>query len=228
MGYAMTARISAGERSIAASSLLFEGLGDEGLESAFELLKARRRHFPKGSFLQRIGEPVSHFGIVLTGELECSFHNEGFGQVGMSRFTVGETYGVTLACAGVDESPMQVVALSDADVLLLDCSTLASSSKEPLVARLALNMVRVLARQNLHLNRKVRILGQSSMRDRLAVYLAECETDDQGFAIVPYSQTDLARFLGVNRSALSREIGRMRDEGVLVTDGMRMRLVNRR
>ena len=77
---------------------------------------------------------------------------------------------------------------------------------------------------NLHLNRKVRIFGQSSMRDRLAVYLAECETDDQGFAIVPYSQTGLARFLGVNRSALSREMGRMRDEGVLVTDGSRMRL----
>lgn len=223
----MSVKISTVERAIAAGSLLFDGFDSEELESAFDLLRARRGHFPKGSFLQRIGEPFSYFGIVLSGEVECSFHNEDFGQIGMNRFTAGETYGASLACAGVDASPMQVVALSDADVLLLDFSSIGYSSGGPVEARLALNMVRVLSRRNLHLNRKVRIFGQSSMRDRLAVYLAECETDDQGFAIVPYSQTGLARFLGVNRSALSREMGRMRDEGILVTDGTRMRLTHR-
>lgn len=220
----MAARISVVERAIAAGSLLFDGFGSEELETAFDLLGALRRHVSKGSFLQRVGEPFTRFGIVLAGEVECSFHNEGFDQIGMSRFTTGETYGASLACAGVDASPVQIVALSDTDVLLLDCSSLESSLGEPVAVKLTLNMLHALARQNLHLNRKVRIFGQSRMRDRLAVYLAECETDDQGFAIVPYSQTDLARFLGVNRSALSREMGRMRNEGALVTDGSRMRL----
>ena len=224
----MAVRINEVERTIAAGSLLFENLEPEELETAFELLRARRKHLPKGSFLQRAGEPFSHFGIVLAGEIECSFQNEGFGQIGVNRFTAGETYGAALACAGIGASPMQVTAISDADVLLLDFSSIGSSSGGPVEAKLAQNMVRVLERQNLHLNRKVRIFGQSSMRDRLAVYLAECATDDQGFAIVPYSQTGLARYLGVNRSALSREIGRMRDEGILVTDGTRMRLVRRK
>lgn len=224
MGNAMVARVSESERVIAAGTFLFANFEPEELETALELLKARRKRFPKGAFLQRIGEPFSHFGIVLAGEIECSFQNEGFGKIDMNRFTAGETYGAALACAGVSSSPMQVAAVSDADVLLLDFSSIESSSEGTVEAKLALNMVRVLARQNLLLNRKVRIFGQSSIRDRLAVYLAECATDDRGFAIVPYSQTALARYLGVNRSALSREIGRMRDEGLLVTDGTRMRL----
>lgn len=222
----MAAKINEVERTIASSSLLFDNIGPEELETSFELLRARRKHFPKGSFLQRAGEPFSQFGIVLAGEVECSFQNEDFGQIGMSRFTAGETYGAPFACAGVDASPMQVIALSDADVLLLDFTSLNAAPGGSVETRLALNMVRVLARQNLYLNRKVRIFGQSGIRDRLAVYLADCETDDQGFAIVPYSQTDFARYLGVNRSALSREIGRMRDEGILVTDGMRMRIAH--
>lgn len=223
----MAVKLNTVEHAIAAGSILFAGFDTEELKLAFELLGARKRHFPKGSLLQRIGEPFSHCGIVLSGEVECSFHNEGFGQVGVNRFTAGETYGASLACAEVDTSPMQIAAFSDADVLQLDFSSLGLSSNETIELRLALNMVRVLSKQNMHLNRKVRIFGQSSMRDRIAVFLSECETDDQGFAIVPYSQTGLARFLGVNRSALSREMRRMRDEGILVTDGSRMRLTCR-
>ncbi|MCI6681417.1 MAG: helix-turn-helix domain-containing protein, partial [Parafannyhessea umbonata] len=45
-----------------------------------------------------------------------------------------------------------------------------------------------------------------------------------GWVTVPLSQTALAQFIGGNRSAVSREMGRMVDEGVLERDGNRMRL----
>ena len=84
-----------------------------------------------------------------------------------------------------------------------------------------------LVQQNLFLNRRVRILSQGSIRNRLLYYLAECDIDEQGFAKVPFSRTELAGFLSVNRSALSREIGAMQREGLLELEGPRMRPVRR-
>ena len=44
---------------------------------------------------------------------------------------------------------------------------------------------------------------------------------------IPYSREALAAFLCVNRSALSRELGRMEQEGILQTKGKRFALLQK-
>lgn len=77
------------------------------------------------------------------------------------------------------------------------------------------NLMQEFARQVLAFNTKVRILGQKRLRDRLKIYLQTLTTDDDGVYTLPYSRSALADFLCVDRSALSRELCRMRDEGIL-------------
>ena len=85
-----------------------------------------------------------------------------------------------------------------------------------------------LARKNLILNQKVRILSQKSLRDRILIYLGTLPKDKNSFVKIPFTQTALAEYLGVNRSALSRELGRMQNEGLLIVDKEKMKRIKKK
>lgn len=92
--------------------------------------------------------------------------------------------------------------------------------------QLLLNLTSRMADQNVFSNLKLRILSQKSLRDRIFVYLGSIQPDEQGVRHVPFSQTALAEFLCVNRSALSRELGRMQDENLLLIRGSEYTLLS--
>lgn len=78
----------------------------------------------------------------------------------------------------------------------------------------------------LFFNTKVRILAQKRLRDRLKIYLQTLTPDEKGCYSLPYTRTELADFLCVDRSALSRELCRMRDERILDFFGAKIHLLN--
>ena len=79
--------------------------------------------------------------------------------------------------------------------------------------------------QNVFLNLKIRIHTQKSIRDKVLIYLYSLPAGPDGWKTVPFSQTALAEFLGVNRSALARELTKMKADGVLKTDRRRFLLL---
>ncbi len=87
------------------------------------------------------------------------------------------------------------------------------------------NLLKILAGQNVFSNLKLRIANQKSLRDRILMYLHSLVPNTKGEVVVPFTQTALAEFLGVNRSALSRELGRMQDEEIIVVNGKNIRLL---
>lgn len=86
-------------------------------------------------------------------------------------------------------------------------------------------LIQILASQNVFSNLKLRIANQRVLRDRVLVYLHSLAPDANGFISVPFTRTALAGFLGVNRSALSRGLGRMQDDGLIAVDGEKMKLL---
>lgn len=220
----MIDQLTPDEQRLIAASPLFVGLTAAEIPEALGILQARRRTFAKGDFLQRVGEPFRYAGLVMAGRVECSFTTEAFNRVSLKQFGPGALFGESLAWAKAPKSPMQVSAVQDCTVLRLSLDALQGSDLPPVAVQIGRNLLDVLVSQNLHLNRRVRVLGQGSIRDRLRVFLAECETDPLGFVRLPFSYTELAGVLGVNRSALSREISRMKTEGLLESDGSALRL----
>jgi len=110
-------------------------------------------------------------------------------------------------------------------VLFIDLEMIyAAADNTPIRNILARNLIKSLAKKNLILNQKVRILSQKSLRDRIFIYLRTLPKDKNGYVRIPFTQTALAEYLGVNRSALSRELGRMQNEGLLVIDGKKIKI----
>lgn len=204
---------------------LFDGIGDEQISDAIKLLNGQIKKIKKDSFIVKLGGKMTSAGLLLKGRIESSFQNENFDQITMHTFSDGYLFGEALVINGAKNSPVQVRTVEDSIILLIDLEmiyTVADSS--PIRTLLDENLIKSLAKKNLILNQKVRILSQKSLRDRVYIYLASLTKDKNGYVKIPFTQTALAEYLGVNRSALSRELGRMQNEGVLKVNGRKMKI----
>ena len=204
---------------------LLARLNDDEILKALDIMRVRKRSFAKGEMVQRVGDPYRYAGFVLKGVVMGSFITETYDSVELARFERGDMYGLSLAISQPQSSPVQMKALTDVDMALFDFSITPPQEMDRVTTMLARNITRTLVSQNRYLHRRVMILGQGSIRNRLICYLTGCETDSRGFAYVPYTRSALASFLGVNRSALSREMSHMVEEGLLEVDGNRMRVI---
>lgn len=205
---------------------LFQGIATDDFSPALQFLQAKIKILAKHEFLQALGEPFLYAGMVLEGAIEGSFLDERSEKVGVNRFLPGQTFGEALACLQPKESPIQLEALKKSRVLLFRLGALHQPRKmlSGYQYHLAMNLIHKLARQNLFQNQKVRIFGQKRLRNRLLVFLRAQKRDADGAINVSFTNTALAEFLDVNRSALSRELGQMQDEGLLRIDGKKFYL----
>ena len=208
---------------------LFEGIKDEQLSEAIKLLKGRIRKVEKDDFIVQLGGVLRNAGLLLKGKIESSFQNENYDQITMHTFGGGYLFGEAIVINSAKNSPVQVRAVEDSIVLFIDLSAIYQSEiASTLRMILAENLIKSLARKNLILNQKVRILSQKSLRDRILIYLGTLPKDKNSFVKIPFTQTALAEYLGVNRSALSRELGRMQNEGLLIVDKEKMKRIKKK
>ena len=206
---------------------LFDGIKDEQLADAIKLLNGRIKKVVKDDYIVQLGGTIQYAGLLLKGKIESSFQNENFDQITMHTFTGGYLFGEGLVINHAKNSPVLLRAVEDSVVLFIDLEMIyAAAEKSPIRNILARNLIKSLAKKNLILNQKVRILSQKSLRDRIFIYLRTLPKDKDGYVRIPFTQTALAEYLGVNRSALSRELGRMQNEGLLVIDGKRIKIID--
>lgn len=203
---------------------LFDNIPVEQLADAIKLMNGRIKKIEKDDFIVQLGGELPSAGLLLKGRIESSFQNENFDQITMHSFGGGYLFGETLVINNAKNSPVQVRAVEDCIVLFIDLKVIYHSDiQSPLRVILTENLIKSLARKNLILNQKVRILSRKSLRERILFYLGTLPKDKNGWVKIPFNKTVLAEYLGVNRSALSRELGRMQDEEILISDGRKMK-----
>lgn len=206
---------------------MFNGIQPRKYQEVLRCLNANVRKYPRNAHIVELGEQSHNTGVVLDGTMEELLYDENGNQVSICRFCSGEVFGAELACTGWTTSPVCLRAGSDCTVMLLDFSVLLSQHTLTCPCRMQVtaNLMQDMAQQLLFFNTKVRILAQKRLRDRLKIYLQTLTPDSNGCYSLSYTRTELADFLCVDRSALSRELCRMRDEGILNFSGAKIQLL---
>ena len=206
----------------------FDGIPEEKFPNVLRCLQASKKSFPKNVTILNIGEQSQTAGIILAGTVELVFYDENGSQINVNHISSGASFGLELACSQQNVSPIQLRALTDCQVLFISFETVLSMDAPPCPyrSRVASNLLRDFARQTLFLNQRLRILGQKRLRDKIKVYLQCQEIDQDGRVTLPFSRNEMADFLYVDRSALSRELSRMRQEGILTYHGQEFCILN--
>ena len=205
---------------------LFEGIPAEALPELLNALGGELKRYAAGTDIMRMGRAPIVTGIILTGAVEVSFLNENADQIDMSIFEAGKSFGETMEGANLSASRMFVKALRDTVILRISFRQIYARTEcsDPHLWWFTLNMLRRISQKGIFYQHKIRIMGQKSIRAKLSVYLQAIAGED-GAGLREMNQTQLARYLGVERSALSREMSHMRDEGIIDYDRKTLRVL---
>lgn len=192
---------------------LFKGLDDKEIEAALKYFEAKEVKYKKGDVVNKIAKPLNFFGVVLDGIIQVRMNDFDGEEILMASVSNGSVFGDSL-CFLEKGTDITISAFTDANILKLKTNNLKKAAKTELELKLKNNFVSSLAQRTLDMNDRIQILSRGSLRDRLMIFFSLQGKIGEEFT-VPFNRDDMATFLGVNRTALSRELGRMKKEGLI-------------
>lgn len=209
-------RISDDRTAVLSHNTLFQELNAEETEAALIRMEAHCTAYRKGETVHPVCTPFEKFGLVLSGSVNvCSDDIQG-NRMLMATVEPGNTFGESLCYLDIPEPPVYAVAFSDCQILWLSVRALFRDSTDPLSLCLQKRFTAMLAKRTLAMNTRIQILSKLTLREKIMTLLsAYCEDAPSGKIILPFQREDMAAYLGTNRSALSRELTKMKSDGLL-------------
>ena len=211
------------------SCTLFEGISNDALSAMLDCLGASVLSFSKGKSIFLEGDPATRLGILLSGTAQITRVDYDGNRSIVATLGAGELFGESFACAGVARLPVSVEAVSDAEVMLIDSLRITKTCTNACEfhSRIIYNLMRTLAQKNLQFNSKLEITSKRSTREKLIAFLfAEARKHSSKSFSIPYDRQSLADYLGVDRSGLSAEIGKLCREGIIACEKNRFELLD--
>lgn len=203
--------------SVLAQCRLFRGLPPETLEEVV-LPAGKLRTFEKQAVLIAPGDRVDWFALVLRGKAQISqIFSDGTSSL-MDALGPGCTLGTDLICTRSRRAPYYATAAGELQILRFPGALLLEPGGLPEETRETVwrNLLAILSDDSLRKHYRLAILAQRGLRDRVLVYLTmQAERRGTPSFRIPFSREELAAFLCVNRSALSHELSRMEQEGLI-------------
>ncbi len=203
-----------------AGTKLFEGSSPDEIKAMLECLDARERRFKEGARIHRMGDAIKTAGLVLEGCVRIE-NVDVWGNVNvLGTMEAGDLFGAAYAAVPDEPLMVDVVAAKDSRVLFVKLSKVLTTCPRacPHHARVSANMTIIIARRNIALSRRILHVAPKTIRGKVLAYLSdEAERAGSREFDIPFNRQRLADYLGVDRSALSAELSRMQNAGLIET-----------
>ncbi len=214
--------------SVLKRTQLFAGIGEEEIASMLSCLGARLHTYKKGEYVFRQGERLGDITVLVEGSLHIQKDDYWGNRSILSQIAVGEMFGEAYASPDSGALLNDVVAVVDSAVIFFDVKRVITtcSSACRFHAMVVQNLFFAISDKNRKLVQKLGHMSKRSTREKLISYLSEeAKRQNSSSFAIPFNRQQLADFLSVDRSAMSSELCKMRDEGLLEFEKNRFKLL---
>lgn len=193
---------------------VFQNFSPEEINEVLHSQHTRIREYPKNSLIFHAGDCIHEMGILLSGSVIIESIDFLGNKSILGKFGKGQVFAETYALC---QEPLMVDVLAGENCKILFLDLLESQKSDTFWEnRLRQNLLLLFARKNLALSSRIFCTAPKTIRERLLIYLSEyagkCGTNEFD---LPFNREQLAGYLNVDRSALSKELGKMQKEGIL-------------
>ncbi len=205
-------------KNTARDCMLFREMNGEELSALLTCLDFRVRSFGRNDVINMAGDPFEGIGVVVDGQVAVVKENVAGERLVFDILGRGELFGEMAAFTGARKWPATIIAHTDCTVMYVPADKLVGQCSRSCIAhtKLIMNMLGILSRKALTLNRQLEYLSIKSIRGRIASFLLEqYKKNGKTTFMLSMNRNELADFLNVARPSLSREMCRMRDEGMI-------------
>lgn len=196
---------------------LFMGCTEKEIEHMLLCLKYIVKKYNKDQYIYQVGQIVTDVCLVLSGSVQIENVDVVGNRSILGIVEVGDIFAESYAC--IPDQPMlvDVKACEDVEILFVNMPALFSEGNScGHGAKMIQNLLRVSSRKNLNLSMRIFHSASKTIRGRLISYFSEQVSIQESNDIkIPLDRQQLADYLGVERTALSNELGKMRDDGLL-------------
>ncbi len=199
-------------------TMLFRGMTDSEIAEALQVLEAHEKQYKKGETLLIAGTITARMGLVLQGSVTIESNDAWGNRTIISHVGNGQVFAETYALLENEPMLVDVIASEDCRVLFLRSGRIQSlnCSLEPWTLKYITNLLTISMHKNLILSGRSFHTAPKTIRGRVMAYLnsVSLQRHSREFDI-PFDRQQLADYLNLERSALSKEIGKMRREGLI-------------
>ena len=197
---------------------LFKDMQEHEIEDALQYLKAEEKHYKKNQTIASQGEIFNAIGIVLSGSIHIIKDDVWGNRSIITSIDAGQLFAEVYACSTNESLEVSIVTNQSTTVLFLHITNILKALylQNHTYTQLCKNLITVLATKNLLLTRKMEHITKRTTREKLLSYLSEIAVKNSCYCFtIPFNRQQLADFLSVDRSAMSKEISKMQKDGLI-------------
>ena len=201
-----------------AASLLFREIDHKGIQKLFDCLAVRKRKLKKDEFVFHVGDDVRSIYFLLSGRLHIIDEDFWGNRSIIETMTADTLFGEAYVLSHEKFHLVSVLTTEDSIILEMDPTKLLDTCPDgcDFHTTILRNIAQILSTKIVKLTCKVEHIVQRTTQSKLRSYFSACAIQARNNAFdIPYSRQQLADYLCVERSALSHELSKMRDAGVI-------------
>ena len=187
-----------------------------------ECLKPQVRQYKQREIVALHGEPFNGIGIIVSGRISLNKETYSGNRIILNILEAGDIFGEMVAFSDTRVWPVTVITQEDSSLMFLppdkvlgNCANICASH-----SILIMNTLKILSNRAILLNRRIEHLSARSVRGKVSRYLMDLYNQTSSTVLtVPMKRHELADYLNIPRPSLSRELGDLRDTGIIAFNG---------
>ncbi|MDD3416339.1 MAG: Crp/Fnr family transcriptional regulator [Lachnospiraceae bacterium] len=209
---------------------LFKGISNTELLTILACLNSYIKEYKKDEYVFLDNDEIKTIGVILSGRVQMIREDLWGNKAVIVNMSSSELFGETFACGSNASAKVSFVSVEKTIILLLPFNRVMHSCSMSCVFhhRLIENMVTLIADKNAMLLDKIDVMSKKSLREKISAYLTiQAEKSESKSFDIAMGRLELAEYLHADRSALSRELNAMSDDGLISFDKKSFQILKR-
>lgn len=199
---------------------LFQGIEETDCRAMMKCFHAYTRDYRRGDTVFDFGQGANTVGIVRSGIVSMVRIDEEGVRTILETLQENSVFGEVFTFSRIGAHGVCAVCETDCQILFLDYDHLTKRCEKACAfhSRLVQNMLWLISQKAVAQSEKIEVLSQRSIREKLLCYFRfQAQKHGRSFSL-PFSMSALADYICVDRSAMMREMKKMREEGLLTAE----------
>lgn len=206
---------------------IFDGINEKSFSQMCKCFKATTRSYKTGETIINYSNQNESIGIIMNGEAEVVKYDIDGNRTIHERLSENEVFGKLFTYLPGD-SDTRVVCSKNCEILFIDYYHIVKRCEKACEHHSVFvsNMLNILAERSIEQSAKIDILSQRTLRKKLLSYfILESKRQNKMTFSLPFSLASLADYLCVDRSAMLREMKKMREDGIIISKAKKITLL---
>ncbi len=212
------------------NNLLFKSIDPDDLEKMYACLQGRKKKFSAGETIFSFDKDTKTIGVILSGTIRLE-RIDYFGECTLlDILNENDIFGEILAYSAIEGNAITAVCENDCEIIFFDHDKLIHPCDNTCTCHLTAisNLLIMTSNKAQRLSRRVEVLSSRSIRNKLMNFFSfEMQQAGSNSFTLPFSISDLASYICADRSAMMREISKMKKEGLIETKRRNITLKNK-